>query len=90
MKARALRLGKLALGWAFLVLGVLGLFLPVLQGVLFLAIGLAILATEQVWAHRLLLWLRRRFPRFAHVFDKARHQSERWVHKTLHWRRKRS
>jgi uncharacterized protein (TIGR02611 family) len=88
VRARATRIGKIILGWVFLVLGVLGLFLPILQGVLFLAIGLAILATEQVWAHRLLTWLRHRFPRFAHVFDKARHQSERWVHKVLHRRRK--
>lgn len=88
MRRHARRIGKIVLGWVFLVLGVLGLFLPILQGVLFLAIGLAILATEQVWAHRLLLWLRRRFPHFAHVFDQARHKSERWVHKVLHWRRK--
>lgn len=88
MRRPAVRMAKIVAGWAFLVLGVLGLFLPILQGVLFLAIGLAILATEQVWAHRLLLWLRRRFPHFAHVFDKARQQSERWVHKVIHRRRK--
>lgn len=88
MSPRVTRLGKLALGWMFLVLGVLGLFLPILQGVLFLAIGLAILATEQVWAHRLLTWLRHRFPHFARVFDRARHHSERWIHKVLHRRRK--
>ncbi|MGE5515392.1 MAG: PGPGW domain-containing protein [Bacteroidota bacterium] len=90
MSPRAVRAGKIALGWVFLVLGVLGLFLPILQGVLFLAIGLAILATEQVWAHRLLTWLHRRFPRSAKVFDRARVSSERWVHKVLHRRRQRS
>lgn len=81
MSPRALRLGKLVLGWAFLVLGVLGLFLPVLQGVLFLAIGLAILAPEQEWAHRLLHWARHRFPRFAHIFDLAHHKAEIWLRK---------
>lgn len=90
MSPHALRLGKIIVGWVFLVLGVLGLFLPILQGVLFLAIGLAILATEQVWAHRLLTWLHRRFPRSAALFDRARAQSEHWVHKVLHWRRERS
>ena len=40
-------------GYAFLVLGVLGLFLPVLQGVLFLLIGLLILAKNAPWAHSL-------------------------------------
>lgn len=90
MSPRATRLTKIVLGWIFLVLGVLGLFLPILQGVLFLAIGLAILATEQVWAHRLLTWLRQRFPRFAKVFDRAHAHSERWVHKVLHRRARKS
>ena len=30
------------LGWTFIVLGILGLFLPLLQGVLFLVIGIAL------------------------------------------------
>jgi uncharacterized membrane protein YbaN (DUF454 family) len=33
-----------ALGYAFLIMGVLGLVLPFLQGILFLLIGLIILA----------------------------------------------
>ena len=90
MSPRVGRLAKLAVGWFFLVLGVLGLFLPILQGVLFLAIGLAVLATEQVWAHRLLTWLGHRFPRFAHVVEQARHKSESWFHKVLHRPRKSS
>lgn len=88
MKRHLVRIIKLVIGWAFVVLGVLGLFLPFLQGILFLAIGLAILATEQVWAHRLLTWLRHRFPRFARALDHARGKSERWFHKVLHRRRK--
>ncbi len=79
MKAKVWRLAKIAVGWAFLVLGVLGLFLPVLQGVLFIAIGLGILATEQEWAHTLLHRLRRRFPRFAEAFDRGRHTAESWL-----------
>ena len=47
------------------MLGVIGLFLPVLQGVLFLLIGLFILSTEYVWAQRLLLKIRNRFPAVA-------------------------
>lgn len=90
MSPRASRLTKLVVGWSFMVLGVLGLFLPFLQGMLFLAIGLAVLATEQVWAHRLLTWLGHRFPRFAHVVEQARHKSEFWFHKVLHRRRKSS
>lgn len=86
MKAKAWRLIKIAVGWIFLALGVLGLFLPVLQGVLFIAIGLSILASEQPWAHALLHRLRRRFPRFAAAFDDARHRMAGWTHRLFHRR----
>ena len=62
MRAAAKRLAVLLLGWGFILLGIAGLFLPVLQGVLFLLIGLIILSSEYVWAHKLLQRLRRRFP----------------------------
>jgi uncharacterized membrane protein YbaN (DUF454 family) len=35
---------RMGLGWFFIVFGVLGLFLPFLQGILFLAVGVALLA----------------------------------------------
>lgn len=56
------RYSLLAAGWALLPLGVLGLFLPVLPGVLFLIIGLSILSVEYEWARRLMTRLRSRFP----------------------------
>lgn len=87
MRAASKRLAKLILGWAFIVLGVLGLVLPVLQGVLFIAIGLAILAQEQPWAHRLMTRLRHRFPHMAEVFDRSRHKAEGWIHRLIHRRR---
>ncbi|HET8889169.1 MAG TPA: PGPGW domain-containing protein [Candidatus Angelobacter sp.] len=52
----------IAAGWALLPLGVLGLFLPVLPGVLFLIIGLSILSVEYEWARRWMNALRSRFP----------------------------
>lgn len=55
----------LILGWGFLVLGVLGLALPLLQGLLFLAIGLYLLSFEQPWVRRRRAELERRFPRAA-------------------------
>ncbi|CAA7616441.1 PGPGW domain-containing protein [Magnetospirillum sp. UT-4] len=88
MKRPAARLLKIVFGWAFIVLGVLGLFLPILQGVLFLAIGLAILAQEQPWAHRLLMRLRHRFPHAAHVLDDARHKAQDWLHRITARRRR--
>ncbi|WP_044642407.1 PGPGW domain-containing protein [Risungbinella massiliensis] len=58
------------LGYSFLVLGVLGLFLPFLQGILFLLIGLAILSKTTPWAHRLLEKFRAKHPKLAKQSDK--------------------
>jgi hypothetical protein len=69
----------LAVGWAFILLGIAGLFLPILQGILFLLIGLAILSTEYVWAHHLLLKLRARFPGMAKYADQAKHRASAWL-----------
>ena len=52
-----------ALGVSLLFLGVLGTVLPVLQGVLFLALGLFVLRHQYAWAHNGMDWLRRRWPR---------------------------
>ena len=52
----------LIIGWFFLGLGVLGLFLPFLQGVLFIMIGLAILSTRSEQVKRLLNRLEDRYP----------------------------
>jgi uncharacterized membrane protein YbaN (DUF454 family) len=56
------RYSLLAAGWALLPLGVVGLFLPILPGVLFLIIGLSILSVEYEWARRWMAALRSRFP----------------------------
>ncbi len=71
----------LLVGWGFVALGVIGLFLPVLQGILFLLIGLLILSTEYVWAHRLVQRVRARFPAIASKCDDARVRAERWIEK---------
>ncbi len=59
-------------GWIFLVVGFVGLFLPVLQGILFIAIGLVILSAEYTWAHHLLGKAKHRFPRLAHYVERAK------------------
>ena len=68
-----------AVGWLFILLGIAGLFLPILQGVLFLTIGLIILSTEYAWAHHLLARIGERFPRVAAVADHARTRAARWL-----------
>ncbi len=74
----------LVLGWAFIVLGIAGLFLPVLQGILFLLIGLIILSTEYVWAHKLLAKMKARFPKIGAHADAAHQRAERIMDRWLH------
>jgi uncharacterized protein len=73
------RVAILVLGWGFIVLGVIGLFLPFLQGILSLFIGLAILSSEYAWARRLILKLRQRFPRIARTADEASAKAASWL-----------
>jgi uncharacterized membrane protein YbaN (DUF454 family) len=69
----------LLVGWGFIALGVAGLLLPVLQGVLFLLIGLTILSSEYAWAHHLLQKARNRFPTIALHCDAASHKAHMWL-----------
>jgi len=69
-----------AVGYGFLVLGVLGLFLPILQGFLFLFVGLIILARHAPWAERLLDNLRARSRRLDWAITKAEAKSHQWRH----------
>ena len=56
------RMTKIIVGVGFLGLGFVGLFLPILQGVLFLLIGLAMLSTESSRIRRLRDEIKRRHP----------------------------
>ncbi len=60
MTQRLWRLGKITLGVLLLVLGVIGLFLPFLQGILFLIMGLSLLSTESSRAKAWLQYLEER------------------------------
>ena len=48
-------------GWGCVLLGVLGLILPIIPGIPFLIIGLMALATQHRWARALLVWSKRKF-----------------------------
>jgi uncharacterized membrane protein YbaN (DUF454 family) len=65
MKEKAKAILILALGWGFIVLGILGLFLPVLQGILFLLLGLYLLSRKSPRAKRLYNRLRNKYPRLS-------------------------
>ncbi len=81
MKPRTKRVVVLIVGWAFIVLGIAGLFLPVLQGILFLLIGLIILSSEYAWAHKLLKRAVHHFPSLEKHLDSARLRAEAWMAK---------
>ncbi len=49
-------------GWFLVGLGIVGLFVPVLQGVLLIALGLIVLSRHSAPVRRLVERLRRRFP----------------------------
>jgi len=56
------RIGVLILGWFFVGLGIIGLFLPFLQGILFIMIGLAFLSSRSATIRRLHNYLEKRYP----------------------------
>lgn len=74
--AKILRIKWLLIGGAFVVLGVIGLFLPVLQGVLFIVIGILCLSKGSALVRSQKISLKRRFPRLGskltYLEDKAR------------------
>ena len=78
MKQTAKKVAAIVVGWVFVLLGIVGLFLPIMQGLLFILIGLTILSTEYVWAHHLLSKLRARFPRIASYTDRAKDKATTW------------
>ncbi len=86
-RSRWRKLVQLGLGWTFVVLGVLGLFLPVLQGILFLLIGLVLLAGVSPRMRLLRQRLRRRYPGAAAHFDTAEARAKGWAGRFM--RRKR-
>jgi len=79
MNRRAKRILILIVGWTFILLGIVGLFLPILQGVLFILIGLVILSSEYVWAHHLLTRVRQRFPKLGRIADQAADKAKAWM-----------
>ena len=63
-------------GWFFLLLGIVGLVLPILQGILFILVGLFLLSSVSPRAERILHKIRKRFPRISNKFDEAKHKAK--------------
>jgi uncharacterized protein len=73
------RLAIIIVGWCCLILGIAGLFLPVLQGWFFILLGLLLLSSQYAWAHQLLNKLLSRFPRLHAAIHKSAQQIFRWL-----------
>lgn len=67
-------------GWFFILLGIIGLFLPILQGILFLVIGTIILAPAVPFFSRILVKLENKYP---DIFE----QAKRLLHRMSGWRK---
>jgi len=83
----------LVAGWFFVLLGILGLFLPILQGILFLAIGFYLLSLESPWVSRKMDQVRERYPRIGGTMDEARLRAARIARRIRargRWRRRRN
>jgi hypothetical protein len=66
-------------GWLFLLVGVVGLALPGIQGVLTLVLGASLLSVASEATHRWLRRLLRPFPKGAHHFERVRARVRKWL-----------
>jgi uncharacterized membrane protein YbaN (DUF454 family) len=76
------RFGVLILGWFFVGLGIIGLFLPLLQGILFIMIGLAFLSSRSATIKRLLNGLERRYPDHYQRMETLKNKVSGWFKKS--------
>jgi len=76
---------RFILGWIFIVLGIAGLFLPILQGILFLGIGLGLLAGESPWAQKILNQVKSRYPKQYEAIHHLRQRLDRLWRRVWPW-----
>lgn len=66
------RIIRITVGTVCILLGLPGLFLPVLQGWLLLALGALLLSVDIPFFTRMVRWIEERFPRVGDVLDRVR------------------
>jgi hypothetical protein len=75
------RMVVLTTGWLLIVVGVVGLFLPILQGGLSLALGFALLSLGSQWMHLRIRKLMGRWPRLWRRMERFRRRLHGWLHR---------
>lgn len=73
---------RMVIGWLFIFLGILGLVLPFLQGILFIAIGIAMLADHIPLFGKIRDYIYRRFPKLK-TLVRHEHARLRLIHRRL-------
>ena len=68
---------RISTGLLFVLLGIAGMVLPILQGWLFLGIGVVLLAADIPLFAKLLCWIENLHPRLHNFFDRLRGFSSR-------------
>ena len=79
------RIKWLVAGSAFVVLGIIGLFLPILQGVLFIVIGFMCLAKGSALVRSKKMTLKKRFPKFGSKLTLLEQKARDWK---MRWRKR--
>jgi uncharacterized membrane protein YbaN (DUF454 family) len=74
-----LRIVTIALGWLLILIGIAGLFLPVIQGGLSLALGFAALSISSQWIHLRLRSLFGRWPGLWRRLERLRRRMHGWL-----------
>ena len=79
------RIKWLVAGSAFVVLGIIGLFLPILQGALFIVIGLMCLVKGSALVRSKKMTLKKRFPKFGSKLTLLEQKARDWK---MRWRKR--
>ena len=72
------RIKWLIIGGGFVLLGVVGLFLPILQGILFLVIGIMCLAKGSATVRAYKMGFKKRFPRIGSKLTFLENKARSW------------
>lgn len=79
MKKRFKRIAIDIAGWVFIVFGILGIFLPFLQGILFFVVGIYILSLHSKFAHTQLHKLKLKYPKIGGKIDSFDHRLRKFL-----------
>jgi uncharacterized membrane protein YbaN (DUF454 family) len=70
LKAHAKKVARIAAGIGLILIGIVGLILPVMPGWIFIIPGLVILSEHFDWAKRLTEWLKSKFAEARKAMDR--------------------